>query len=216
MIAGCGRVGSDLALSLAEAGHDVSVIDDRPGTFKALGSAFNGTMHFGRAIDIRLLKEAGIEFADAFVAVTNSDNANAMSVQLAKQVFGVPRTLARLDQPGRAESYRALDIEYVAGAKLTANVIFERIVEEGFTYHVTFSGGDVEIVEMIIAASVKGLDVAHLEIEDELRVAAVRRGAKTYIPDPSFVLRGGDMVVAAARAGVRNRVHRFLERAGSR
>ena len=215
MIAGCGRVGSDLALSLAEAGHDVSVSDDRPGTFKALGSAFTGTMHFGRAIDIRLLKEAGIEFADAFVAVTNSDNAIAMSVQLAKQVFGVPRTLARLDQPGRAESYRALDIEYVAGAKLTANVIFERIAEEEFTYHVTFSGGDVEIVEMVIAASVSGLDVGLLEIEDELRVAAVRRGAKTYIPDASFELRGGDMVVAAARAGVRNRVHRFLEGPGS-
>ena len=211
MIAGCGRVGSDLALSLAEAGHDVSVIDDRPGTFKALGSTFNGTMHFGRAIDIRLLKEAGIEFADAFVAVTNSDNTNVMSVQLAKQVFGVPRTLARLDQPGRADSYRALNIEYIAGAKLTANVIYERIVEEEFTYHVTFSGGDVEIVEMTIADRVRGLTVADLQVDAELRVAAVRRGAKTHIPDDTFELRSGDLVVAAARSGVRSRVQRFIE-----
>jgi len=198
-------------MSLAEAGHDVSVIDDRPGTFKALGSTFNGTMHFGRAIDIRLLKDAGIEFADAFVAVTNNDNTNVMSVQLAKQVFGVPRTLARLDEPGRAESYRALGIEYIAGAKLTANVIFERIVEAEFTYHVTFAGGDVEIVEMTLAVAANGLTVRDFEVEDELRVAAVRRGPRTIVPGSSFELRGGDLVVAAARAGVHNRVRRYLK-----
>jgi trk system potassium uptake protein TrkA len=211
VIAGCGRVGSDLALTLAEAGHDVSVIDDRPGTFKALGSTFNGTTHFGPAIDIRLLKEAGIEFADAFVAVTNSDNTNVMSVQLAKQVFGVPRTLARLDEPGRADSYRALDIEYIAGAKLTANVIYERIVEEEFTYHVTFSGGDVEIVEMTLGSNARDITVEDFEVDEHLRVAAVRRGPRTYVPEASFGLREGDLVVAAARHGVRGRVQRYLK-----
>jgi trk system potassium uptake protein TrkA len=196
---------------MAEEGHDVSIIDDRPGKLETLGSTFNGTTHFGRPIDIRLLKEAGIEFADAFAAVTDSDNINVMSVQLAKQVFGVPRTLARLDEPGRADSYRALDISYVAGAQLTANVIFERLVEEEFAFHVTFSGGDVEVVEMSLGANAKGLAVRDLEVENQLRVAAVRRGDRTYIPDGSFELREQDLVVAAARHGVRDRVHRYLQ-----
>lgn len=189
----------------------MSIIDDRPGTFKALGSTFNGTTHFGRPIDIRLLKEAGIEFADAFVAVTNSDNTNVMSVELAKRVFGVPRTLARLDEPGRAESYRALDISYVAGAQLTANVIFERIIEEEFEYHVTFSGGDVEIVEMVIGPNSEPLTVEELEVANQLRVAAVRRGDTTHIPRDSFALREHDLVVAAARLGVRDRVQQYLQ-----
>lgn len=196
---------------MAEEGHDVSIIDDRPGKLETLGSTFNGTTHFGRPIDIRLLKEAGIEFADAFAAVTDSDNINVMSVQLAKQVFGVPRTLARLDEPGRADSYRALDISYVAGAQLTANVIFERLVEEEFAYHVTFSGGDVEVVEMSLGANAQGLAVRDLEIENQLRVAAVRRGDRTYIPGGSFELREQDLVVAAARHGVRDRVRRYLQ-----
>lgn len=196
---------------MAEEGHDVSIIDDRPGKLETLGSTFNGTTHFGRPIDIRLLKEAGIEFADAFAAVTDSDNINVMSVQLAKQVFGVPRTLARLDEPGRADSYRALDISYVAGAQLTANVIFERLVEEEFAFHVTFSGGDVEVVEMNLGADAKGLAVRDLEVENQLRVAAVRRGDRTYIPDGSFELREQDLVVAAARHGVRDRVRRYLQ-----
>lgn len=211
VVAGCGRVGSDLALSLARAGHDVSVLDDRPETFDALGSTFNGTIHHGPAIDIQVLKEAGIELADAFVAVTNSDNANAMSVQLAKEVFGVPKTLARLDEPGRADSYRALDIDYVAGAKLTANVFFQLVVAEGFTYHVTFSGGDVEIVEMTLGAEAQGTTIDDFEVKDQLRVAAVRRGEETLIPSGSFVLRGGDLVVASARVGVDARVTRYLE-----
>ncbi len=196
---------------MAEEGHDVSIIDNRPGKLEALGTTFNGTTHFGRAIDIRLLKEAGIEFADAFAAVTNSDNMNVMSVQLAKQVFGVPRTLARLDDPGRADSYRTLDISYVAGAHLTANVIFEQLVNEEFAYHVTFSGGDVEVVEMSLGAKAEGLTVEDLEVEDQLRVAAVRRGGRTYVPDPSFELYENDLVVAAARLGVHNRVRRYLK-----
>ena len=215
VVAGCGRVGSALALHLAEEGHDVSIIDERPGMFKALGSTFNGTTHFGRPIDVRILKEAGIEFADAFVAVTNSDNTNVMSVQLAKQVFGVPRTLARLDEPGRADSYTALDISYVAGAQLTANVIYERIVEEEFAYHVTFSGGDVEIVEMTLNEDADGISVADLEIRNQLRVAAVRRADRTHIPDESFNLRTGDLVVASARLGVRDAVHQYLQAAES-
>ena len=210
VIAGCGRVGSDLALHLAADGHDVSIIDDRPEKLRALGSTFNGTTHVGLPVDIRELREAGIEFADAFVAVTNDDNTNVMSVQLAKQVFGVPRTLARLDEPGRAESYRALDISYVAGAKLTANVIYERILEEEFDYHVTFSGGDVEIVEMEVETGGGAVTVADLEVDGQLRVAAVRRADRTIIPNEAFALRDGDLVVASARRGVRGKVDRYL------
>lgn len=143
--------------------------------------------------------------------MTNSDNANVMSVQLAKQVFGVPKTLARLDEPGRADSYRALGIDYIAGARLTANVFFERVVAAEFTYHVTFSSGDVEIVEMTLDVEANGLQVGDFEIKDQLRVAAVRRDGSTYVPGADFKLRQGDLVVGAARHGVRDRILRYLE-----
>lgn len=210
VIAGCGRVGSDLALTLSEEGHDVSVIDNRPGVFDRLGSTFNGTTHEGLGYDVRLLRDAGIEFADAFVAATDSDNANAMAVQLAKRVFGVPKTIARLDDPAREEAYRALDVQFVPGAKLTSKVIHEQIVREEFSYHVTFTGGDVEIVEMIIGPEGAGLAVSELEVSDSLRVAAIYRGHRTLIPDDDFVIAEGDLVVAAARSGARKKIRRFL------
>lgn len=210
VIAGCGRVGSDLAITLSEEGHDVSVIDNRPGVFDRLGSTFNGTTHEGLGYDVRLLLEAGIEFADAFVAATDSDNANAMAVQLAKRVFGVPNTIARLDDPAREEAYRALDVQFVPGAKLTSKVIHEQVVREEFSYHVTFSGGDVEIVDMIIGPEGAGLKISELEVSGELRVAAIHRGQKTLIPDDDFALAKGDLVVAAARGGARKKIRQYL------
>jgi glutamate dehydrogenase/leucine dehydrogenase len=61
VIAGCGRVGSDLALTLSEEGHDVSVIDSRPGVFERLGSTFNGTTHEGLGYDVKVLKGAALQ-----------------------------------------------------------------------------------------------------------------------------------------------------------
>jgi Trk K+ transport system NAD-binding subunit len=111
------------------------------------------------------VRESGIELADAFVAATDSDNSNAMAVQMAKRVFGVPKTITRLDHPAREDAYRALDVQFVPGAKLTSKVIYEQLVIEEFSFHVTFSGGDVEIVDMVIGsngAGVTGLDEVNL------------------------------------------------------
>ena len=210
VIAGCGRVGSDLALTLSEEGHDVSVVDQDESRFVDLGGTFNGTTHVGSAYDVRTLLVAGIEFADVFVAVTSNDNANVMAVQVARSVFGVERTIARLDDPARADAYRALDIHYVAASQLVSRVIHEQIVEEEFDYHVTFSGGDVEIVEMTLGPAAAGLEVADLELENRLRVAAVRRRGETFIPGEGFELQPDDLVVAAARHGSRARISRFL------
>ncbi|MFQ5554649.1 MAG: potassium channel family protein [Acidimicrobiia bacterium] len=214
MIAGCGRVGSDLALSLAEARHDVSVIDQDERAFSALGTTFNGTTHFGKAYDTAVLREASIQLADAFVAATDSDNANLMAVELVKEVFDVPKTIARLHDPARADSYRTLGVEYVAGSKLISKVILEEIVDVEFHYHVTFSGGDVEIIEMTLGPDAEDLTVADFEVKDALRVAAVRRGSHTHVPRDDFTLREGDLVVAASKSGARSKVRRYV--AGSK
>jgi trk system potassium uptake protein TrkA len=210
VIAGCGRVGSDLALTMSEEGHDVSVIDSQPAVFERLGSTFNGTTHEGLGYDVRVLREAGIELADAFVAATDSDNSNAMAVQVAKRVFGVAKTIARLDDPAREDAYRALEVQFVPGARLTSKVIHEQLIQEEFAFHVTFTGGDVEIVDMIVGPEGAGVSVEDLEHPGELRVAAVTRGVRTFIPGADFVLAEGDVLAAAARGGTRKRIQRYL------
>ncbi len=210
VIAGCGRVGSDLALRLTADGHDVSVIDNREGVFRRLGSTFNGTTHDGLAYDIRVLRDAGIEFADAFVAVTDSDNANLMSVQIATKVFGVATTIARLDDPERAAAYRALGVNYVAGAKLASDVIREKLLHDAFRYHVTFATGDVEIAEMIVGDEGGGMTVEDFELPGDLRVAAVQRAGITHVVTSDFVLAVDDLVVAATRPAAYAKLRRLL------
>jgi len=210
VIAGSGRVGGDLAHELADHGHDVSVVDHSRTALEQLGTTFNGSVHLGLAYDVGVLKEAGIEYADAFVAVTDSDNANLMAVQLAKEVFMVPKTIARLDDPNRERAYRELDVSYIPASRLIAKVVYEQVVEQEFRLHVTFEDGETEIVDMEVGAAAANLRIEDFQIEDRLRVAAVRRDGKTYIPDRDFLLKAGDLVVAAARKGVINKIRRFL------
>ncbi len=216
VIAGSGRVGRDLARSLAADGHDVSVIDKDSAALLELGSTFNGTTYEGIAYDIDVLRSAGIEYADAFTAVTDSDNANLMAAQLARSLFAVPKTIARLDDPARELSYRALGVDYVAGSKLVGKVIYERIIAEEFAFHVPFPDGDVDIVDIVLGPEAEGLTVGAFDVEGVLRLCAVRRAGKVLIPDDDFLLQEDDMVVAAAKAGARVKVLKLLAAPRSR
>ncbi len=211
VIAGCGRVGSDLALSLSDSGHDVSVVDNEAGSFRRLGSAFNGTTHEGQAYDIRVMREAGIEFADAFAAVTSFDNVNLMAVQVANQVFGVPKTVARLDDPRRTDAYRALNIRHVTAGKLISRAVREQILEGEYQSHLSFLGENVELIEMLMSADAEGITVHDLEIRGRLRVAAVRRGLEVIVATRRLVLEEDDIVIAAAEEGVRRKISRYCK-----
>lgn len=211
VIAGGGRVGRSVAAALSEAGDDVSVVDHDPGVEADLGSTFDGTFHVGEAFDVEILEEAGIRDARVFLALTSSDNANLMAVQVAENVFGVGKTIARLGDPGRADVYRALGVDYVTGTQLIAGVVVERVHEADFAYHLTFPAGSIQIVEMTVGQRGDGMQAHELEVSAQLRIAAVQRGGRVFIPDDDTPLVEGDIVVAAARRGVLSRVRRYLQ-----
>lgn len=210
VIAGVGRVGSELARRMSLDGHDVVVIDRSSEAFERLGTEFNGETVLGEAFDISVLREAGIEQADAFLAVTSSDNANLMSTEVVRRVFGTPQAIARLYDPARQSSYHALGIDYVTGTQLIANVIYEQVIAEDMKFHVTFPEGDVDVIDFVLGAQAEGLAIKDLEVRNKLRVAAVHRDGETIIPGRRFVLAEGDLVVAAARDGVQPRIDHLL------
>jgi trk system potassium uptake protein TrkA len=106
VILGCGRTGAQLALDLVAEGHQVTVIDANPDSFHRLGVDFEGDTVLGTGIDEDVLREAGIEQADAFIATTNGDNTNVMAAQVAREVFKVPQVICRIYDLGREEFYR--------------------------------------------------------------------------------------------------------------
>lgn len=130
VILGCGRVGSHLAETLAAEGHEVTIIDRNPAAFNRLSPGFPGTTVLGTGIDEDILKRAGIEGTDAFLATTNGDNTNIMASQIAKEIFRVPKVIARIYDPQREEIYRALGLETIAPTTIAAEMIHERLMDK--------------------------------------------------------------------------------------
>lgn len=125
VIMGCGRVGSRLAGLLADDGHDVAVMDVDPVAFRRLTEGFRGRTVVGNGVDQQALREAGIEKADVFVALAHGDNRNAMAVQVAKQIFGVERVVARIYDPARAELYHELGIATVSPTSIITDLVWD-------------------------------------------------------------------------------------------
>lgn len=129
IILGCGRLGAHLARRMDHEGHQISVIDRNGESFARLGTDFRGSMVLGTGIDQDILKRAGVESADAFIAVTNGDNTNAMAAEIAKLVFKVPRVVARLYDPVREDTYHTLGLmETVCPTIIGADRIHELVV----------------------------------------------------------------------------------------
>jgi len=117
-------MGSVMAKQLSDEGHDVTVIDQDPNAFRRLKD-FNGKMVLGNGLDPDVLKRAGIEDADSFVAVTNGDNRNITSVQIAKEIFNVPKVLARIYDPMRASAYEELGIPTLCTTMIGAGLMVD-------------------------------------------------------------------------------------------
>lgn len=132
IILGCGRLGAHLARRLDREGHAVTIVDRNGESFARLGSDFRGTMVLGTGIDQDILRRAGIEHADAFIAVTNGDNTNAMAAEIAKVVFHVPRVVARLYDPVREDTFHTLGLmETVCPTIIGADKIHEIVTADG-------------------------------------------------------------------------------------
>jgi len=127
LIMGCGRVGARLASLLDSEGHEVTIMDIDTYSFRRLPPSFGGTALFGNGADQEALKRAGIEGMDIFVSLTQGDNRNVMSCQIAKHIFNVPRVLCRIYDPLREEMYAALDLETISPTKVFAQLLKEKI-----------------------------------------------------------------------------------------
>jgi trk system potassium uptake protein TrkA len=107
VIVGCGRTGAFLAELLDHSGDNaVSIVDLDRSAFKRLPADFRGTPVLGDGTDMDILRQAGIEKADAFLSMTQGDNRNLMAAQIAKKIFGVAQVIAKVNDPIRAATYR--------------------------------------------------------------------------------------------------------------
>jgi K+ transport systems, NAD-binding component len=119
IIAGCGKIGANLVKSLSNEGHDIVVIDPNEESFAQLENGTNCLTITGMCIDEDVLKSAGIERADALLAVTSDDNVNIMTAQIASQLYHVPHVVTRVYDPEKDEVLRQMGLTTVCPTMLT-------------------------------------------------------------------------------------------------
>ncbi|MBI2858866.1 MAG: TrkA family potassium uptake protein [Chloroflexi bacterium] len=127
LIVGCGRVGAQLASLMDAEGHKVTIMDITANSFRRLPSTFGGTAMVGDGTDEGSLRKGGIEKADAVVAVTQGDNRNVMSAQIAKHVFNVPKVVCRIYDPLRKDIYDTLGLDAVSPTTVFAQLLKSRL-----------------------------------------------------------------------------------------
>ncbi len=196
IIAGCGRVGSQLATLLSHEGHNVVVIDRDPASFERLERPFNGLTLAGIAFDLDILRDAGIEGCDAFIALTNYDNTNIMAAEIAVDVFKVPRVFARVYNPDKELTYRSMGIDYLSGSTLLAEAFHRELTWRGMLIHAE-RGEGMCVVEME-AGSVGGdISVADIGEPGKVRLLGLMRDEKPlYFSRDTCIVDGDHLLLA--------------------
>lgn len=210
LVIGCGRVGAGVARKLADDGHSVSVVDVNPLAFERLGPSFPGKTVEGMGFDREILVRAGIERADGVAAVTSSDETNVVVAQLARQMFHVPRVVARLYEPRRAEIYARLGLQTIAPTKWGIDRIAELLVYSQLDTVLSLGDGAVQVVRSELPLLLEGRTVESLAIPGETSVIAITRRGQAFLPTSGTVFEKGDLLHLAVLSTSSDRLNGLL------
>ncbi|HCG98255.1 MAG: hypothetical protein A2074_01525 [Candidatus Aquicultor primus] len=208
VISGCGRVGAQLATMLSDDGHNVVVIDSDGGSFRRLGTTFNGLTIVGNGFDEQVLEKAGIQNADIFIAVTNLDNTNIMAGQVAKKLYGVKKVISRVYYPDREKTYHKLGLETVCGTTLVARKIRDFIIGREFVSEVSLDF-KTQLAEIKASSTLAGKKVGDVEIPNEFKPVIIIRGETSMIVDNDTKIAVGDTIIAAVSASAVQKITRY-------
>jgi trk system potassium uptake protein TrkA len=212
IIIGCGRVGSTLAHQLSAERHDVCLLDRDPEARELLPASYSGRFLVGNGYNRGLLEKAGIADADAFIAVTSGDNTNIVAARIAKEDYRVPRVVARIYDPRRADIYRDLGIPTVASVRWTATRIHQMLAHRYLDPEVSFGNGETLLVRETLPAWFAGRPLADLEVDGEIRVIAVTRGGQSFLPRRGSLAEADDTISFAVDATALTRLRSFLDK----
>ena len=211
IVVGCGRVGSELAVSLDQMGHSVAVVDKSRNAFRRLPERFNGKVVLGYGYDRDHLETAGVREAGALAAVTSGDNSNVLSARIARETYQIPNVVARIYDPRRAIIYQRLGIPTVATVRWTTDQVLRRLLPEHTESEWTDASGIVSLVERTLPESWAGRKLAGLNEGTDFRLAAVTRGGEARIPSADAVGQEGDILHMLVRKDAADRLEERLK-----
>jgi trk system potassium uptake protein TrkA len=210
IIGGCGRVGALLATKFSAEGYDVVVIDKDARAFRRLGKGFSGTTIKGMVFDREALEKAGADRTDAFVAVTSGDNSNVVAATIAREIYRIPKVVARIFDPRRAEIYRRLGIQTASSVSWAANEIISLVAHQHMVRDVTLGDGEVQLIKTSVPHRVVGRTISDLTAQGEILPVAIVRGGSSFIPASGEKFRDGDILEVAVLTSAMDKFDRMM------
>ena len=199
IVAGGGKVGVNLARELYESGHEVAVIERDSQRAAALSNKLDCPVFIGDSSTHDVLESAGASNARVFVAATGSDQDNLIACQVAKKVFGVPKTIARASNPKNEEVMARLGVDStVSSTAIIQQVIERELPTVRIKTLLSLQDGAFQILEYPVDATspAAGHLVRDINLPPESNLIAILRGNTTVVPRGDARLSEGDIVVA--------------------
>jgi len=214
LVAGGGKVGSNLARTLIRTGHEVTLIEQRSVRFDNLEAELEHQVHKGDATELYVLEQAGIRRPpDIVVAVTGDDEDNIIICQLARERYGVAKVIARVNDPRNQAYFDLLGISPTVSATGAIMALIEHEVpEHGLIHLLELRKENLEIVEVTVGAKAAcaGKRIKQVALPEGSRVISVVRDGKAEIPDEHTQLEPGDSVLAILEPGKEDELRRVL------
>lgn len=212
VIVGCGRTGAALAVRLDAEGDSVSAVDIDPRAAEQLPRGFSGEFVAGNGLRRAMLESAGIERADALVAVTARDSLNIVIARIAREVFRVPAVVGRLNGMEHVAAATELGLDMVTSVAMTVDRVHRMLRHAPLEPDYTFGNGETLLVRAAIPDYLTGRQAAEFNVESEITVIEITRGGRSLIPGPSAELRHGDRVSFVVASIALERLRSFLGR----
>lgn len=194
IIVGGGRMGSGLTKQLVKEGHKVTLIDKNEELLREFRKDVEFQAVAGIGFDRDILNRAGIEMSDALVACTNSDESNALIARIARNIYHVPRVIARLFDPDKARIYKALGIETISTTSWGITRASELINYSALDAILSMGNNDVELVRVDVSALLAGRTVEEINVLGEVRVVSIDRDNKAFLPTNGSILQTNDIM----------------------
>jgi trk system potassium uptake protein TrkA len=199
IVVGCGRVGSELAVTLDQGGHTVAIMDKNQAAFRKLPEGWGGRTVHGFGFDRDDLDAAGVHEAGALAAVTSGDNSNILAARIARETFEIPRVVARIYDPRRALIYQRLGIATVATVTWTTDQVMRRLFEDNSVTEWAEPSGQVVLVERTLPDEWAGQGLAALSSGDRFRLVSMTRAGQAQIASNDLIGQEGDLLHVAVR-----------------
>ena len=200
IVAGGGKVGSNVTRTLLDLGHEVTLIEQRPDRFARLEEEFGPTVIRGDATEIAVLERAGIARPpELLLAVTGDDEDNLVISQIAKEAYGVRTAIARVNDPRNQQHFDLLGITQTLCATTSIlGLVEHEVPEHGLVQLLQLQKEGLVVVEVQVegGSPAAGKKAGGLQIPEGSRLISVFNQGRTELVEPSTVLRPGDQVLA--------------------